>query len=302
MNVVKRGMLVVAAGLVLPHAVAGQHAPHAAARVPVGDVTGVVDPVAETVPVVTVEAHDFSFDAPAEVPAGRTTIRLVNHGQEIHHVQVVRLEDGHTLAELLETLAAGGPPPTWARDVGGPNVALPGGGEFSATVNLRPGSYGLLCLIPSPDGVLHVAKGMSRTLTVTEPEEMAAAGADGVAELPEDLTLTLSDYAFGFSKALTAGTHRIRVRTVGRQSHEIVFFRLEPDRSARDVLAWFEEGQNGPPPGLPVGGVVGLAPGEENEFTLTFEPGRYAFICFLPDVGDGAPHFVHGMVQDYEVR
>lgn len=26
-----------------------------------------------------------------------------------------------------------------------------------------------------------------------------------------------------------------------------------------------------------------------------------AFLCFVPDAGDGAPHFVHGMMQEYVV-
>jgi hypothetical protein len=31
------------------------------------------------------------------------------------------------------------------------------------------------------------------------------------------------------------------------------------------------------------------------------EPGRYALICFLPDLADGKPHFMHGMMQEIEV-
>ena len=41
--------------------------------------------------VITVEANDFSLALPARVPAGVVTFRLVNHGKETHHAQVIRL-------------------------------------------------------------------------------------------------------------------------------------------------------------------------------------------------------------------
>ena len=313
-----RTKLMLAAALVAtPLAVMGQRATagsraatdhadvhEAAAATPASSTAGIA-PSPSAVAELLVTADDFTFDAPAEVPAGRTAVRLVNHGREVHHVQLVRLDAGKTMDDLLAAVAGGGPPPAWAHDVGGPNAAKPGGGEFTAVVNLQPGAYALLCLVPSPDGTLHVAKGMSRALTVTaataestgETTSAVAGSAD------DDIVLTLTDYAFGFSRPLTPGTHDIRVRTVGGQSHELVVFKLEEGRTAHDVVAWFEHGQEGPPPAMPVGGVVGIAPGEEeNEIQLTLERGRYALICFLPDSGDGKPHFVHGMIQDYEVR
>src|SRR6266508_898174 len=49
---------------------------------------------------IRVTATDFKFDLPAQIPAGAVTMHLMNHGQELHHAQVVRLEDGKTV-ELL---------------------------------------------------------------------------------------------------------------------------------------------------------------------------------------------------------
>ena len=54
-----------------------------------------------------VTAADFHFRAPDTIPAGLTRIRLKNDGPEFHHVQLVRLEGGHTFTELLERMAAG---------------------------------------------------------------------------------------------------------------------------------------------------------------------------------------------------
>src|SRR6185437_15483407 len=68
---------------------------------------------APTINLITVTASDFHFDAPAETPAGPTTIRLVNNGPSIHHVQLLKLEDGKTPDDFIAALKAGGPEPRW---------------------------------------------------------------------------------------------------------------------------------------------------------------------------------------------
>lgn len=254
--------------------------------------TGVVAATQATEPV-TIVSTDFAFEAPASIEGGRREIRLVNRGAELHHIQFVRIDEGHDLDDLMAAYAAGDFHPAFAHDVGGPNPAAPGA-EISATVDLKPGRYALLCVIPSPDMTLHVEKGMVMEMEVTEPTTVVPA--------PEpDLVLTMRDYSWDFSGPITAGTHTIRVETDAAQSHELVVFALGEGTSAQDVLTWIEAGQQGPPPFRPVGGVAALSAGETNEVTIDFAPGRYAFICFIPDAGDGAPHFVHGMIQEYTV-
>jgi len=248
---------------------------------------------AATAEPVTIVATDFAFEAPASIEAGRREIRLVNRGAEIHHIQFVRLDEGHDLDDLMAAYAGGEYHPSFASDVGGPNPAMPGA-ELSAMVDLQPGRYVLLCVIPSPDMTLHVEKGMMAEMEVTPSRAPVPAS-------EADLVLTLRDYSFDFSGPITAGEHTIRVETEAEQSHEIVIFALEEGAAAGDVLAWVEGGQQGPPPFRPVGGVAALSAGETNEITVDFAPGRYAFICFIPDAGDGAPHFVHGMIQEYVV-
>jgi len=75
---------------------------------------------------VTVTANDFSFDAPGSVPAGAVTMRLVNSGKELHHAQMVRIEDGKTMDDMAKALKNPGPPPSWVKFVGGPNAVAPG--------------------------------------------------------------------------------------------------------------------------------------------------------------------------------
>jgi uncharacterized cupredoxin-like copper-binding protein len=245
--------------------------------------------------IVTVTATDFRFDAPATAPAGAVTIHLINHGKELHQVQLVKLEDGKTAADFAKALQTPGPPPSWIKFVGGPNGIAPGQ-EAQATSVLAPGSYMYLCFIPSQDGVMHTAKGMVRPFEVT-----ATSGA--MAEAPAaDVTITLTDYAFDSSQPLTAGSHTILVKNAGPQAHEIVLLRLPPGKKAEDFGRWAETGMKGPPPAEPLGGVGFLDKGSEGSFTANLTPGDYGFICFVPDAKDGKPHLAHGMMKTITVN
>jgi len=45
--------------------------------------------------VYTVTAKDFSFDAPDTITGGMVTIKLVNQGPDLHHIQLIKLSDGN---------------------------------------------------------------------------------------------------------------------------------------------------------------------------------------------------------------
>lgn len=243
----------------------------------------------------TINATDYKFDAPDEVPSGMMTVHLVDNGAEIHHVSFIKLNDGKTMADVELLLKNPGPMPSWAVDHGGVNPPHPGGGMASATQMLEPGNYALICFIPSADGVPHFAKGMVHALTVV-PDKGAVAAAPAA-----DLTMTLNDYSFTSSKPITAGTHTIEVENNASQSHEIFIARLAPGKKAADVPVWAEK-PSGPPPAEPLGGVAAMAHGGTAFITVDFTPGDYALICFVPDAKDGKPHFTHGMIQQVHVE
>lgn len=237
--------------------------------------------------VLTVTARDYAFEAPDSVAAGMTTIHLVNQGPEFHHVQLLRLDGGHTVAEYLEALRTGAPP-AWATDLGGPNTPMPGG-TSDVTVNLEPGNYAIVCHIPSPDGVPHIAKGMMHEFAVTGTAPATVA-------FEPDVEVTLSDYDFTMSRPLAAGTQRIRVRNAAAQPHEILLIQLAEGKTGADFLQWFAT-QQGAPPAVPVGGTTAISTGGTNDLTVELAAGDYLLICFIPDAKDGKPHFVHGMVK-----
>ena len=240
--------------------------------------------------VVTVHASDYTFTAPDQVPAGMTTFRMVNDGPGFHHVDLIRIDSGKTIADLQQALKQPGVLPRWIVAVGGPNATDPHG-ESNATLDLAPGNYALVCFVDVPGGVPHFTKGMIRPLTVT-----SAAGTPRAAPTP-DVTVTLSDYKFDGVGAMKAGRHVFLVRTAaGQQTHEILLLRLEPGKSVTDLMTWMGAPQ-GPPPAQALGGVSGVDAGRQLYFTADLTPGTYAFLCVIPDATDGKPHVMHGMVK-----
>lgn len=243
--------------------------------------------------VVRVVGKDFSFDAPDVIPAGLTEFRFLNQGPALHHMALVRLTDGKTAEDLREALKNPGPPPSWVRFLGGPNAGAPGV-ESNATIDLTPGNYALVCFVDL-GGPPHFVKGMLKGLRVVPSKDAR------VASPKPDVNIDLYDYNFKLSSPVKRGLRTIRVHNIGKQPHEVELVRLEPGKTASDVLNWAAK-MEGPPPGLALGGVAGLDPGSSESFTAQFTPGRYALLCFLPDAGDGKPHFTHGMVQEITVR
>lgn len=247
-------------------------------------------PAADTV---TITARDYVFDAPNTVPAGLTTIRLINRGPSLHHVQLIKLDSGKTLEDFLAALKAGGPPPRWASMAGGPNPPQPGS-SASATVMLQPGNYAITCFVPAADGMPHLMKGMARPLTVT------ASSRPSGTEPAADVTVKLVDYDFQLARPLTHGRHTLRIENDGAQPHEIAIVRLAPGTSPSDFAKWGEH-PTGPEPGTMLGGVSGIMPGMHAFITVDLPPGEYGLICFLPDGKDGKPHYEHGMEKEIKI-
>jgi hypothetical protein len=236
-------------------------------------------------------AQEFTFSAPDTVPAGFTRVGLMNHGAELHHALIVRLDSGHVAGELLDALSKNRVP-AWAVFLGGPNASMEGISETA--LELKEGNHVVLCVIPSADGVMHVAKGMVKQLTVI------AAGAAPTVAPTADLTITLNDYSFSSSAPLTPGKHTIRVDNAAAQPHELVLVRLEPGKTIQEFAEWAEKPQ-GAPPGTLVGGTSPQGNGITNYVTLDLTPGEYGLVCFVPDVKDGKLHLVHGMIQQFKI-
>lgn len=256
--------------------------------------TTATTPVAPNV--VTFTTKDFTFESPDTIPGGLTTLVLKNSGPTLHHVQLVRLEQGKTYTDFvdgLKTMKASDGMPPWVVLVGGVNSPAPGA-ESSAMVTLQPGNYAVICLIDTPDKIPHFAKGMTKALAVT------AAPAVGAADPQPDVMLTLKDYSFVFSTPLTAGHHVIKVDNAATQPHEVFLIKLAPGKTAEDLGKWAAT-YKGDPPGTPMGGTPALSQGNAQYVLVDLTPGNYLALCFISDAKDGKPHVDHGMILPFTI-
>jgi hypothetical protein len=246
-------------------------------------------------PVVFV-AHDYGFTGPDRIPAGVTTMQIVNQGQDVHHIQLVKLLQGKTGTDFSAALKADPSRlPQWVKFMGGPNAVVPGS-QSVATMNLVEGNYLLICIIPDKAGTPHMALGMQKALSVKGGKSAL------VSEPKAGATITLRDFQFALSQPITPGLHTIGVMNHGTQPHEVVVVQLAPGASALDFVRAVEPGGSGLPPGKPIGGLVGMETGDHAFFTAQFEPGRYGLICFFPDAATGQPHFARGMTTEFTVK
>jgi hypothetical protein len=248
-----------------------------------------------TVKTATYVAEDYGFSGPDRLPSGAVTIRVVNRGKELHHLQFVKLTHGRSPTDFNALLKKKGATiPPWALFSGGPNAPVPGG-EAAATVNLTPGNYLLLCLIPDKTGTPHVALGMQKLVRVEGPEYAKRNGEE------HDLFIDQVDFDFGFFGPIKAGPHTFHVRNHGTQPHEVLVVQLATGASVKDFVAYRQESME-PPPGVPVGGITGIGKGGEAFFSVNLNPGRYGLVCFFPDPVTGVPHFSKGMMSEFIVR
>jgi hypothetical protein len=241
-------------------------------------------------------AHDYGFRGPDRIPAGLTTVQIVNQGQDLHHIQFLKLLQGKSAADFSAAVAADPSQlPRWVLYAGGPN-AHPPGSLASATVHLTEGDYVIMCWIPDKHGVPHVALGMQKALSVRGGKPMK------ISRPKPSIVIKQIDYQFVFSQRVEAGLQTIEVMNQGTQPHELVIVKLEQGATVKDVIASFEPGASGPPRGQLVGGITGIEQGERMYFTGEFESGRYGLICFVPDAVSGQPHFLQGMTTEFTVE
>lgn len=110
---------------------------------------------------------DFWFLMPSETRAGKQVWQIVNEGQQIHDLVIVKLAEGKTRDDVMAFLRAPGGEPPFA-NVGGIQAINPGETGW-LNLDLEPGNYMALCRVPDPNsGVAHEFMGMTQAFTVKE--------------------------------------------------------------------------------------------------------------------------------------
>jgi hypothetical protein len=245
--------------------------------------------------VATFSAWDNRFEGPDTIPGGQVTIRLQNRGKELHQLQLLKLDQGKSPADLAAALrAGGGAVPQWAKHMGGPN-GIGAGDTSEATMYLDPGSYVIICGIPTKNHQTHAALGMQKALVV-------AKNAPAPPEFYGNFHMAMFDYEFVVVQPLKKGRHTFYVINRGSQTHQASLVRLDPGASAEDVLAVFAADAPLSIPGKLIGGISGLEPGGDGTFTAEFTPGRYVIICLFSDPSARDSHAAKGMVMNFTIE
>lgn len=115
----------------------------------------------------TATLADYAFGLPASV-AGDAVIELQNtSGAEIHEMNILAVDESLTTQDVVEFFGSEEPPdgPPPFSGVGGMQAVTPGSSE-KLQLDLEPGSYMVVCFIPSPDGIPHINKGMIQPFTI----------------------------------------------------------------------------------------------------------------------------------------
>jgi len=252
------------------------------------------DPKVEAPPVIDYALGDYFFRGPDTIPAGRVTLRLKLESEAAHVMDLVRLEQGKRIGDLL---AAGESAydSSWVKSVGG-GVTSKEGTSPTYTLRLIPGVYVMLCYFSAPDHEPHFVKGMIREIIVRGPEFSTAP--------PQpDLEVQLISFGFQVSTPITAGTRTIRVVNPSDQPHEMIISRLMDGVTLEQAKARADSAApKGPSPWENYGGVAALAPGDTTVMTARFTPGTYRMFCFFQAEGENMNHAERGMTQFFTVQ
>ncbi|MGD9890558.1 MAG: hypothetical protein AB7N70_13445 [Dehalococcoidia bacterium] len=139
-----------------PHLAKGMMQPFRVTGTGIGD----DDPRADD----EVTLRDFGFTLP-ESMAGDATLKVINAGPQVHEMGVVKPAEGTTVRDVLDYFHEPQGPPPFA-PAGGMQALDPNASGW-LHLDLEPGAYMAICLIPDPgSGRPHADLGMIQEFTV----------------------------------------------------------------------------------------------------------------------------------------
>jgi hypothetical protein len=104
--------------------------------------------------------YEFEFVVVEPIRKGAHTFFVVNRGTQVHQLNLVRLEEDASAADVLAAYSRGTPASSPGKLLGG-MAGLEPGGRGLFTASLEPGRYAMMCLFPNPTShENHSAKGM----------------------------------------------------------------------------------------------------------------------------------------------
>jgi hypothetical protein len=214
---------------------------------------------------IVIEATEYGYDLPEEIPAGTITFRFTNAGEQPHEYGLVRLDEDQSGDGIKELLVSGEDFPKGTTDEAGVPVLSPGL-SVGMTREFEAGTYAFYCYLPTPQGAPHVTEGMVATFEATTPPN------DSPPPQPE-LVITVDDKGFDVPP-IEAGSRLVQFRNEGDKKHEFALISFESGKGERDLGKWFESGYQGDPPALFPGGIQAIPPMTSVVMKIDFESGR----------------------------
>ena len=248
----------------------------------------------------TISATAEGITVPEGLVAGLTTIVFQNDTEAPFAPFLARFNEGKTLPDLMSAMQVGGFNPVFevVTILGNPDT--PPGESYQVTYDLLAGDYVLLSFGDfrgGPPTILPFSVAEIETEAEATPELLVA-----------DVTVQLADFMFAMPTEIEAGAQLWQIENVGEQAHHMVIFAVENDVTLEDVTAAISDALMNAttfPAPMPYETVFGwgiMSPAQSAYIELDLEPGKYVFVCFLPDQTAEDPeqamtHFAHGMIK-----
>ncbi|HEX7354638.1 MAG TPA: hypothetical protein VF288_07370 [Mycobacteriales bacterium] len=257
-------------------------------------------PAAHPTSTLDVQALDYSYRISGSPHAGLISMTFSNHGKYAHEMGVSKLKPGATLAQVTAALAAPDGEEAATKLIDDPDAEYPVpsivGPGLSVTVvsHLDAGHYVVVCFLPGPDGMPHVAMGMIGEFTVDPaPSTLQPPHADG--------TVVLTDAGITLPAGFASGG-TFAVRNTGTSEHDFSVARLKTAGTLEQyfgcVSGSFEKSTPVDScPGTLAGGVEGLDPGATAYVTMHLASGQYGYVS---TAGDGKD-FAAGLHGEFAV-
>ncbi|HVF21093.1 MAG TPA: hypothetical protein VNA14_12750 [Mycobacteriales bacterium] len=259
---------------------------------------------------VTITGVDYGYtlDKPA-VDSGSAKISFVNGGQDAHMVAIGQIAAGKTLADVNAALKSEDEKddeavlPSFgdedAGPFGTPQVLSPGS-RAATWVDLKPGTYALICFFPTADGKSHYEVGMLNQLVVNAtPTTAPAPTPTGEATLADD-KLTFPD--------LSSGKAVLKVTNTGTKTHDFTIVSPAAGKTFDQTIAVVDNYFQGKAKaadlaGVFQGGMSHIKPGTSTFVEIDLRSGTYFVICTESDVdGDSKEHFrLNGEKGEFKV-
>jgi hypothetical protein len=259
------------------------------------------DPTKVAVNVTENGKGDYTISVPSEIKGGAVELALDNSGgQAPHSAQLIQLGEGHTFEEASSIINSNRPVPIpdWIRGYGGVGAVDPGR-TGTATVQLDEGHY----------AIQDDAENGAKEPPYAEFDVKEANDAD----LPEtDATVVAAttgqndpEYEWQVD-GLKAGANTLTFESQGDEAlHHIVALPIKGNATIDQVGQELNSQTSGPPKTVDITTNIGTAVidgGKSEVTTLNLQPGRYAFVCFLPDRDEpNKPHVRTGLLKEVTV-